>query len=228
MQPAKAPLSPEQALHTALDRYGDWISLSAGVKLRIRSQGEKIVARGHVLYIAGERYEIGFQKPYNQFIGTFYITPTQLSYFDTHDFPKTFNPEDSVDLSQLIPLVLPNWDPRDLLPFPVSGRTNGFQTDSIVTENGHSLVYGASQDVTYALTLDKENGAVAQELVQRGGRDLMFKRYDKFKMLHGWPVATRVVCTDKTGSVSFTWSLSGIQLRARDFHLPSDSISTFK
>jgi hypothetical protein len=222
------PLSPEAALHISLDRFEHWTSLFASLKLRFAIHDTTFTARGHLMYLAGERYEVGFEKPYNRFIGTFYVTPSQLIYFDTHSIPTTYTLQDTVMLSRMIPMGVPNWDPRDILPFPVSGRSSGFQTDSVQTEaDGRALVYGNGDDVSYVLTLDTQKGTVSNEQVQRGGRDLLLKKYERIKTVQGWPVATRVTCSNPTGDVTFTWSFSDIQLKAPDAR-PQQSISTSK
>lgn len=224
---AVLPLPADSVLHLSLERFDHWTSLFATLKLRLSVHDTNFTARGHVMYLAGERYEVGFEHPYNRFLGTLYVTPSQLIYFDTHNFPNRYSLKDTVILSQLIPMGVPNWDPRDILPFPVSGRTAGFQTDSVLTRGGRTWVYGNSDQVWYALGLDSGENAVAEEQVQRAGRDLVVKKYDRIKTVQGWQVATRITCSNQSGSVRFTWSLGGIQLKVRN--LPSNvSISPSK
>ena len=187
------------------------------MKLKIRVDNESVVARGHLLYMLGERYEIGFTKPYNRFLGNFYVTPEQVLYWDTHASPRVFSLKDTVALGQLIPLDLPDWDPRDMLPFPVSGRTGGFQTDSVWTEGRQTRVRGSSDNVAYVLTLSGARRVMTEERLYRTGRDLLIKRYDRVRRIHGWPVATRVTCSNEDGSIRFTWSLGRVSLDAEEY-----------
>jgi hypothetical protein len=222
-----APVAPEAALRESLGRFDHWTSLFARLKLHFSVHDTSFTARGHVMYLAGERYEVGFEKPYNQYLGTFYVTPNQFIYFDTHNFPTTYSLQDTVILSRLIPMGVPNWDPRDLMPFPVSGRTSGFQTDSMRSAGNLTWIYGSSDRVSYALTMKGNGGAVVEEQVQRAGRDLVIKKYDHVKNVNGWPVATRMTCTNAAGDVRFIWSISGIRLKAGDVHA-TESISPSK
>jgi hypothetical protein len=213
---APAP-APQGALHAYLDRVDAWRSLGATMKLKIRIDNESVVACGHLMYLLGERYEIGFTKPYNRFLGNFYVTPEQLLYWDTHAAPHAFTLQDTVALGQLIALDLPNWDPRDMLPFPISGRSGGFQTDSAWTEGRTSRVRGYSGNVTYVLSLAGAHGVLTEERLYRAGRDPLIKRFDRVRWIHGWPVATRATCSNESGTVRFTWSLGRVSLDSEEY-----------
>ena len=221
------PVTADLALHQSLDRFDHWTSLFARLKLSVSVHDTNFVALGHVMYLAGERYEVGFEKPYSRYLGTFYVAPNQFIYFDTHSIPTTYALKDTVSLSRLIPMGVPNWDPRDILPFPVSGRTSGFQVDSTRMDKDLSWVYGNGDRISYALAMSTRTGNVVQEMVQRAGRDLMLKKYERIKIIRGWPVATRVTCSNQAGDVHLTWGLSGVQLEAPELH-PNESISTAK
>ncbi len=211
------PATPVQAMGAYLDRVEAWRSLGATMKLKIRIDKESVVAKGHIMYLMGERYEVGFTKPYNRFLGNFYVTPQQLLYWDSHAAPRAFSVKDTVALGQLIPLDLPNWDPRDMLPFPVSGRSGGFQTDSVWTENNVSRIRGYCGNATYIFTLSGTRSVLSEERLYRAGHDPLIKRFDRIRWIHGWPVATRATCSNESGSVRFTWSLSRISLDAEEY-----------
>jgi hypothetical protein len=219
-----APRSPARLLKMTLDRSDQWRSLSAKIRLTITVHDTTASAKGHLLYMVGERYEVGFSRPYNRFLGNFYLTPDQFVYWDPNSAPMVFARDDTLLLNQLIPLNVPRWDPRDLLPVPISGRTGGFQVDSTRSESGDLEIIGSDSTSVHTLILDGPQGAVTRETVQRVGCDPLFKAYSGFRTLRGWPVATHVSCSDATGSVRFTWSLSSVVLEAekRSARLPSN------
>jgi hypothetical protein len=216
------------SLHPWLDRSMAWRSLSSQIKLKISLHDSTVSAKGHLLFLTGEKYELGFVKPYNRILGTFYFTPTQLLYWDVHGFPKTFGVRDTVRLADLVPMTIPDWDPRDLLPFPVSGRSGGFQTDSVWHDGRTTTISGRCDQVGYTLIFDGD-GKLTGETVQRPGREPLVKQYRSIRTLKGWPLATKVVCSDAANQIQFKWYLSGIQLEAVEFQptmqhsLPSNS-----
>jgi hypothetical protein len=216
-RPAPPPAAPADVLHMYLDRADSWRSLSSMMKLKIRIDNESLVARGHLLYLLGERFEVGFTKPFNRFLGNFYVTPDQLLYWDAHAKPRVFTPRDTVALGDLIPLNLPHWDPRDVLPFPMSGRTSGFQTDSVWTVDKSTFVRGVSGNATYIFTLSGSQKILTEERLYRQGCDPLIKRFDRIHRLHGWPVAARVTCSNDSKSVRFIWSLNRISLDAEEY-----------
>jgi hypothetical protein len=197
-----------------LDRSAEWRSASATIKLKVAVGDTSVTAPGHLLYAGGEQYEVGFKEPYNRALGTFYVTPAQIVYWDTKRTPDIYPGDDTVSIAQLLPIRLPDWNPRDLLPFPISGRSAGFQTDSVWFESKHSHVTGTSGKVTSTMALGGPDGAVSREIVRRSGYEPVFKEYWRFRTYKGWPVATRVSCSNESGSVKLTWSLSGILLDA--------------
>lgn len=207
-------------LNSYLGRGEGWRSLSATMKLAIRLEQDDVdvAAKGHLMYLIGERYEVGFSKPYNRFLGNFYITPAQFVYWDANNQPAIFGLQDTVMLAALMPLGLPNWDPRDLLPFPVSGRTSGFRTDSLWTERNRTYMRGEAEGAVHLLELDLGSGVLVAERVDRPGRDPILKSYRRTRRPQGWPVPTRVTVSDPAGRARLTWSLSRIQLDADDYH----------
>jgi len=225
----ESPQLVSLALHAALDRSEAWCSLSARAHLKMILPGTRVRANGHLMFLAGERFEVGFVKPYDRFIGNFYVTPTQFVYWDLKVSPTVYGSTDTLTLSQLIPVVVPNWEPRDLLPFPVSGRTGGFQADSIWRRGTAIYVSGRSDGARHTLTLSADDGRVLEESIERAGRDLMVKHFSKHKQIRSWPLARRVVCSDSSGQSAFIWTLSGIALDADDFQpdrLAADSSNT--
>jgi hypothetical protein len=225
----QSPQLASLSLHAVLDRSQEWRSLSALTHLRISVPGTSLRARGHLLFLAGERYEVGFVKPYNRFIGNFYVTPAQFVYWDLKVSPTVYDSTDTLTLSRLIPAAVPDWEPRDLLPFPVSGRTGGFQADSIWRRGDVICVVGHSDGGRHRLTLSADDGRVLEESVERPGRDLMIKRFSKPVQIRSWPLARRVVCSDSTGRSRFVWTLSEIALDSDDFRpdqLATDTSNT--
>lgn len=202
------------ALDGFLGRWEGWGSLGARVKFKAVLGDSTFQARGHLLYLIGERYEIGFAKPYNRLLGNLYVTPEHIVYWNASGKPQVFAAGENSTLSDLFPLALPHWDPRDLLPFPVSGRTSGFQVDSLWQAGGRLFVYGHSDDAEYRLTVVDAGGTVAEERVFRQGRDPIMKRYSRNRFINSWPLSRRVTCADTTGSVSITWQLGGVILDA--------------
>jgi hypothetical protein len=213
----ESPRLAALALHAALDRSEGWRSLSARARLKIAVPGTRARAKGHLMFLAGERYEVGFVKPYDRFIGNFYVTPAQFVYWDLRVSPTVYGSTDTLTLSRLIPAAVPNWDPRDLLPFPISGRTGGFQADTSWRRERTIYVSGRSDGARHTLVLSAGDGRVLEESIERDGRDRMIKRFSKTAQIHSWPVARRVVCSDSSGQSTFVWTLSGIALDADDF-----------
>jgi hypothetical protein len=213
----RSPQLATLALHAALDRSEAWRSLSARVQLKMVVPGTRLRAKGHVLFLAGERFEVGFVRPFDRLIGNFYVTPTQFVYWDVNISPKVYTTADTLTLSRFIAADVPNWEPRDLLPFPVSARTGGFQMDSSWSRGTTIYVSGMSDGARHTLALSADDGRVLEESIEREGRDLMIKRFSKPAQIRLWPVARRVVCSDSSGQSVFTWTLSGIALDAADF-----------
>jgi hypothetical protein len=211
------PLTASDVLDPYLMRWEGWRSASSDLKLRVAVGDTNFSARGHLMYLAGERYEIGFVKPFNRFLGTFYVTPSEVIYWDVHAYPKTYSLKDTVRLGDLIPIGVPNWDPRDILPFPMSGRSGGFQPDSFRTTKGGAEVIGSGDDVAYRFSFSGSQHFLSEEVIQRTGRDPVYKKYEKIRELKGWPVATRVTVTDRSGQVSFRWSLSKVALDGAEY-----------
>lgn len=206
--------APELALRDVLDRAELWANFGSRTRISIRWNGKRVSTRGHVLYLMGERYEIGFRQAHGSQIGTLYITPAQTIYWDDMSRARVFGVRDTSTLRDLLQLELPNWDPRDLLPFPVSGRSGGFQVDSIVYDRGDAIVYGTADHVRHVLRMTGPRRLITEERVERPGRAPLIKSYSRVLMVSGWPIARRVCCRDDTGAAALNWSMTDIVLKA--------------
>ncbi len=203
----------EASLHGFLDRWDLWNSYAAHMKLKLSVNDSTFKARGHILYLVGERYEVGFAKPYNQLLGNLYISPDQVVYWGANSSPAVYTANDTICLTDIFQTTAPNWNPRDLLPFPVAGRSAGFQVDSL--DSGKDLlVHGHSDDASYSLTITHRSGSVSTERIKRNGYDPVIKYYSRYQWINGWPLARRIVCQDTSGSVTLIWYLSDIALDA--------------
>ncbi|RPH95329.1 hypothetical protein EHM69_04635 [candidate division KSB1 bacterium] len=207
----------ETALHAYLDRLDMWRSMSTKIKLHVVTNEARFRARGHLLYLTGERYEVGFVKPYDRLLGNFYITPDQVIYWDLTISPRTFNVEEPPDLKELIPVGLSNWNIRDLLPFPVGGRSGGLRVDSIWNHDGRVFVSAFCDSAQHILTLSGRGGYIESERIQRPGHDVMLKQYGKYHNYHGWPIPHKTICMDSTATIRLTWTLSDMELDAIEF-----------
>ena len=203
-----------EVLHRYLDRWVGWRSLTADVRITVSSPDTSVSARGHLIYLLGERFEIGFVKPYNRVLGNFYVTPDQLIYWDVNSSPHVYAARDSIRLPDLLDFPVPDWDPRDMLPFAVSGRTGGFQPDSVQSEGDVLVLSGVSDGVAHELHVAKASGLIESEWVSRAGRDPMLKKFGKTRLIRDWPVPVRVTCTDESGEFAIEWSLGGIDFDA--------------
>jgi hypothetical protein len=213
------------AMHRYLDRWVGWKSLTTRVKLTYKSGDTTASARGHLLYLLGERFEIGFERPYDRYLGNLYVTPEKTIYWDVNSIPKVFSDNDSSTLSDVIHIPAPNWDPRDLLPFPASGRVGGLAMDSIWREGSHERVLIAGESSQHVLEISRSTGFIDKEWVMRRGREPVIKEFRKNRTMDGWPVPVKVTCTDTSGHFSLTWSLKGMTLDAEPYELPSDTLA---
>jgi hypothetical protein len=218
-----ASLSPADAVRRALDRWERWGSLSARVTFTVTTGDTTFKARGHLFYLLGERYEIGFVRPFDRILGTLYVTPERMIHWGSAGKPKSFGAADTVSLAELVPMTLPNWDPRDVLPLPVSGRVGGFQLDSAWTADGLSHVAGTAVGAAHVLTIGGTTNDVVGETVRRVGREPVIKTYARIRSLDGWPIATRVACSDTSGTFKLTWTLKGLLLDAAEPSPPSSA-----
>jgi hypothetical protein len=215
-----------QVLHRSLDRWVGWRSLYAEFKLTVTSGDTTATTRGHLIYLMGERIEFGFHKPWNKFIGAFYVLPDRTLYWGTSSVPAVYGLSERVELARLMPLPFADWDPRDILPFPISGRTGGLQPDSVWVEGTDSIVRASAPGVMHWLALNTTKGLVESEVVQRAEREIVYKEYRRFTTVNGWPIPSRVSCADSSGRHRVDWSLSKIKLDAQPYVL-DDPLETF-
>jgi hypothetical protein len=215
-----------QVMHRTLDRWVAWHSFATQFRLSVERGTDRVAARGHLIYLLGERIEFGFRKPWDRFIGTFYVIPDRTLYWGTSPLPQVYGLTEHVRLADILAYPFPDWDPRDFLPLPVSGRTGGLQPDSVWNDGAVTVVHGRADSVEYELRLSLVRGVVFAETVRRAGRDPLFKHYSDFKTMKGWAMPRRVVCTDSLGTFALSWSLSGLDLEAQDYML-EDTIQTF-
>lgn len=225
-QPGVTDWTVAQVLHRSLDRWVAWQSLYAEFKLTVSVGDTTASARGHIIYLMGERIEFGFRKPWNKFVGNFYVLPDRSMYWGTTVSPIVYGLDAPVTLEGLLPFPLADWDPRDVLPFPVSGRTAGLQPDSAWYEQGNWNVRAASAGVHHWLVLDTKNGDIDAEVVRRDGRDAVYKTYAGIKHVDGWSLPRTVTCGDSSGRFRLTWSLKSVRLKAQPFAV-ADTIDTF-
>ena len=215
-------------LHRYLDRWVGWQSLTSRVKITVSNGDTTVSARGHLVYMLGERFELGFERPYNRFLGNLYVTPDQTIYWNLNSVPQVLTTKDTTTLASLVRINVPNWDPRDLLPFPMSGRTSGLQPDSAWREDNRLRITATSEGVAYRMDVSMTSGCVEREWISRTGRAPLLKIYRRTRDINGWPVPVRVTCTDSTGRFSISWSLREVFLKSEPFNLPSDSLAPRK
>lgn len=223
---ARQNWNAESILHRILDRTEAWRSLHAEFKVKVSIGDTTVVAKGRISYLAGERMEIAFRKPWNRFFGSFYFMPGTMIYWDDNISQMVLDSAAELDLASVIPLPFPDWDVRDMLPLVMSGREAGFMPDTVYIDDGNSRVSGSSGIVRHDLWLDDRIGGVTRECVQRVGRAAICKEYRKAKRIKGWMIPTRVVCTGADGRFSVDWSVSQIDLEAHEFIIPDSRQST--
>ncbi|MBU0692117.1 hypothetical protein KKH18_09945 [bacterium] len=212
------PMADAQLLSRFLDRSGSWESFSCRVKVRLEIGDTTVSAKGTLLYMSPEKYSLSFVKPYHQVIGDIYVTASQLLYWGNGKTKYYYSAVDTVHIPELIPMAFPDWDPRDLLPFPVSGRTAGFQVISEQQDSiGQHWIHGDCGSARHDLRVDPFTGVIRFEQVVRNATDPVRKFYDKYYSIQGWPIPARVTCEDTSGRVRMTWSISQIDLKSPDF-----------
>ena len=212
------PSASTEILSRYLDRSGGWESFSSHVKVKVEIGDSSFSAKGILFYTSPEKYSLSFSRPYNQVLGDVYVTPDQLLYWGNGRSQMIFSASDTVHTPELLFMALPDWDPRDLLPFPISGRTTGFQ---VVGENsdslGHRWVLGECGPAKHELMLDSGRGTISDEFVTRHGTESVRKHYERIYSVRGWPISTRVICSSASGDIRLTWALSKLVLKGADY-----------
>ena len=220
------PIGNHELLSRFLDRSGIWESFSCRVKLKLEIGDTTLSAKATLLYMSPEKYSLSFARPYNQVIGDLYITSQQLMYWGNSKTKLFFSASDTVHIPELIPMAFPDWDPRDLLPFPVSGRTAGFQVLSEQQDSlGQEWIHGECGKAKHDLRVDPYSGLIRAEYVVRSSTDRVRKTYSRYYSVKGWPISTRVTCEDESGRVKLTWSISKIDLKSPDFSFDESETS---
>jgi hypothetical protein len=219
-------VSTQEILSRYLDRSGSWQSFSSQVKMKVEIGDSSFSAKGILFYTSPEKYSLSFGSPYNQVLGDIYVTPEQLLYWGNGRSQMVFLTSDTVHIQELIPFTLPDWDPRDLLPFPICGRTAGFQVIKEATDSlGQRWVHGECGSALHDVLIDSEMGTIMKEIVARHGTDAVYKSYKRNRSINGWPVSTRTICTDASRRVRLTWVLSDIVLKGAEFISGSEETS---
>jgi hypothetical protein len=214
----------QKILQSVLARSDYWISMSSSIKLTLKINRESVKMKGHIMFLAGERYEVGFVPPFNRMLGNFYVTPDQTIYWDRHAAPHRILLNDTLKISDMLPLPLPNWEPRDLLPFPLSGRNGGLQIDSIKSsDNDHCVAFGHDGTSTRELKFDLRTGAIDQEIIHRNKRVALYKKFGRLRTIHGWVIPTQVQCSDSADDNDFKWTLKSPVIRTESQESPNPS-----
>jgi hypothetical protein len=220
------PVTNQEILSRYLDRSGGWQSFSSRVKMKLEIGDSSFAAKGILFYISPEKYSLSFGSPYNQVLGDVYVTPEQLLYWGNGKSQVIFTASDTVHIAELMPFALPDWDPRDLLPFPVSGRISGFQVTSEDKDSlGRPWLHGECGPAQHDLMLNPETGTIVEESVSRNGADTVHKVYKRNRVINGWPIPARVICSDSSGRIRLTWVLSDIDLKGSEYKPGSAEIS---
>lgn len=157
---------------------------------------------------------IQFRRPYRFYFGDIFLTPTQFIYWVPFGSPQIVENLDTLHLTEFFPFDLPDWDIRDLMPFPLGGRASGFQLDSIIVSGESYILHGHSANTKHQLTASAIRGEILSERVQREGRTPLIKTFRKYKVSADWLVPTEVRCETEDGSVSLTWKMAKPVLRA--------------
>ena len=210
--------TPEEIIHLYLDRSTAWESLFAAMKVKLEVGDNRWSAAGSFQYQAGEQISFQFRKPYQFVLGDVFLTPKRLVYWPPFSTPQVFEKFDSLNLVDFFPLELPNWDMRDVMPFPFGARSSGFQLDTVITSKDTYLLDGRSANAEHTLVASAIRGEILTERIERDGREPLLKTYRKYTICKGWLVATEVKCETEKRDVSLTWRLIKPELRTAPRH----------
>ena len=204
----------EDVIHLHIDRSSAWESLFAAMKVKLEVGDSRWSASGSLQYQAGEQISFQFRKPYRLILGDVFLTPTRLVYWPPFSTPQVFEKFDSLSLVDFFPLELPNWDVRDIMPFPFGARSSGFQLDTVITSGDTYLLNGRSANARHFLVASAIRGEILTERIERDGRESLLKTYRKYTICEDWLVPTEVHCETEESGVSLTWKLIKPALRA--------------
>lgn len=204
----------EEILHLHLDRSVAWESLFAALKVTLQVEDDRFSASGSFQYLAGERMGFQFRRPFRFVVGDFFLTPTEFIYWTPFASPLVIANLDTLHLAQLFPLDLPNWDLRDIMPFPLGGRSGGFQLDTVMISGDTYILCGRTETADHRLVASARRAEILREEVKRDGREPLIKTFRKYEMLQGWLVPVEVTCSTEDLRVCLIWKFHKPVLRA--------------
>jgi hypothetical protein len=204
----------EDVIHLHIDRSSAWESLFAAMKVKLEVGDNRWSASGSLQYQVGEQISFQFRKPYRLVLGDVFLTPTRLVYWPPFSTPQVFEEFDSLSLVDFFPLELPDWDVRDIMPFPFGARSSGFQLDTVITSGETYLLNGRSANARHFLVASAIRGEILTERIEREGREPLLKTYRKYVIREDWLVPTEVQCETEESGISLTWKLIKPALRA--------------
>jgi len=204
----------EEILHLHLDRSFAWESLFAAVKVTIELNESRWSAAGSFQYLQGERIGLQFRQPYRSVLGDIFLTPREFIYWPPFSSPQVIGEMDTLHLGGLFPLPVPDWDLRDLIPFPLGGRTGAFQMDTVMTSGERYILRGRTDVALHELVASPRRGEILKERVERAGRESLTKTFRRYVVRSGWLVPTEVACETDDGRFRLIWKMEKPVLRA--------------
>ncbi len=206
--------SAAEILHLHLDRSLAWESLFAPLKVTIEMKESRWSAVGSLQYLQGERIGLQFRQPYRSFVGDFFLTPEEFIYWPPFSSPQVTHDMDTLQLGRLFALDLPNWDLRDLMPFPLGERTGSFRLDTAITSGDMYTLQGRTDATQHQLIASARRGEILQERVERSGREPLVKTFRHYVVRKGWLIPTEVTCTTEDNRFCLIWKMDKPILRA--------------
>jgi hypothetical protein len=196
------------------DRSVAWESLFAALNVTLRVDDNYYSASGSFQYLSGERMGFQFRRPYRFILGDIFLTPTEFIYWAPFSSPQVITNLDSLHVAKLFPLDLPDWDLRDVMPFPLGSRSGGFQLDTAVASSDTYVLSGRSEATTHRLLASARRGEILREKVERDGREVLIKTFRRYEVHDGWLVPVEVTCSTEDARVCLTWKIKKPVLRA--------------
>jgi hypothetical protein len=206
--------SPEQILHLHLDRSVAWESLFATLSVTLQVKDDSYSASGSFQYLSGERMGFQFRRPYRFVLGDIFLTPTEFIYWAPFSSPQVITNLDTLHVARFFPFDLPDWDLRDVMPFPLGSRSGGFQLDTAVASSDMYVLSGHSGGAAHRLVASACRAEILREKVERDGREVLIKTFRKYEVHDGWLVPVEVTCSTEDARVSLTWKIKKPVLRA--------------
>jgi hypothetical protein len=203
-----------EILHLHLDRSVAWQSLFAPVKMTVEMNQHRWSVVGSLQYLQGERIGLQFRQPYREAVGDFFLTPEEFIYWPPFSSPQVIQDMDTLQIGRLFALNLPNWDLRDVIPFPFGERSSGFQLDTVISSGDMYTLEGRSEETEHQLIASARGGEILQERVERSGRESLVKTFRHYVARQGWLVPTEVVCQTDDNRFCLTWKIKEPVLQA--------------